>query len=76
MVVDHAGNLWLQRYSLRSEIDSLNDVVGPDGQWLGSVAVPARSRLLQVGPDFVLLWRRDEADVEHVALHRLRRGPG
>lgn len=76
MVADQAGHIWLQRFSLRWETEHFADVVAPDGQGLGSVVVPAGRRLLQVGPDVVLLWGRDGLDVEQVALHRLRRGPG
>ncbi|MFN0180502.1 MAG: 6-bladed beta-propeller [Gemmatimonadales bacterium] len=75
MVVDHGGNAWLQRYYLTAETERLNDVIAPDGRWLGTVRLPAGSWLMEAGADFVLLWKRDDLGVEHVMLNRLRRDP-
>ena len=74
MIVDYGGNIWLQRYYLDSEKERINDILAPDGRWLGTVTLPAGLRVLQVGPDFLLGWRRDESDVEHVVVHRLLKG--
>ncbi len=74
MIVDYAGNIWLQRYYLASEEERINDILAPDGRWLGTVTLPPGLWVLQVGPDFLLGWRRDESDVEHVVVHRLRKG--
>ena len=74
MIVDAAGNIWLQRYYLDSEKERINDILAPDGRWLGTVTLPAGLWVLQVGPDFLLGWRRDESDVEHVVVHRLLKG--
>ncbi|MGE0442288.1 MAG: hypothetical protein AB7L66_11265 [Gemmatimonadales bacterium] len=73
-IVDGAGNTWLQRYYLTSETARLNDILAPDGRWLGTIALPEGSWLLQAGTDFVVLWVRDDLGVEHVRLHRLHRG--
>ena len=74
MIVDYAGNIWLQRYYLSSEHERINDILAPDGRWLGTVTLPPGLWVLQVGPDFLLGWRRDESDVEHVVVHRLLKG--
>ncbi len=74
MIVDYAGNTWLQRYYLDSEDERINDILAPDGRWLGTVTLPPGLWVLQVGPDFLLGWRRDESEVEHVVVHRLRKG--
>jgi hypothetical protein len=73
MIVDHAGNIWAQRYHPERETERINDVVAPGGAWLGAVTLPPRSWLLEAGPDWVLLGTRDELDVEHVLVHRLDR---
>jgi len=41
--------------------------------WLGDLRLDARLELLDIGPDFLLVFLRDDLDVEyvrHVALHR------
>jgi len=51
-------------------------VFDSEGRWLGSVEVPARARVLEVGTDSVLLLYRDQLDVEWVRRHRLDRSGG
>ncbi len=74
MIVDYGGNIWLQRYYLDTNKERINDILAPDGRWLGTVTLPVGLWVLQVGPDFLLGWRRDASDVEHVVVHRLLRG--
>jgi hypothetical protein len=42
--------------------------------WLGDSAGCERFELMHVGRDFLLGVERDDLDVEHVRLHRLRKG--
>lgn len=85
MLVDREGNLWVQEYGwwedapdrygpvnlLTPPGESRWDVFTPTGRWLGTLTMPARTRPLEIGADYVLgLWR-DSDDVEHVRLHRL-----
>jgi hypothetical protein len=66
MLVDVLGNRWLERYRASGETQPAWDVISADGAWLGSVPMPARFSLRQVGRDFVLGVWRDDDDVEHV----------
>jgi len=83
IVVGAEGDVWLDPVAdpeswppgLR---EPTNDwlVFDPDGRWLGSVEVPPRARVLEVGTDSVLLLYRDQLDVEWVRRHRLDRSGG
>jgi hypothetical protein len=52
------------------------EVFDPAGAWLGTLSTPARFSVLEIGRDYVLGVRRDDLDVEHVQVLRLRRGGG
>jgi len=75
LLVDAAGNVWLPEYLSIAERDRplRCNVLSPEGEWLGTVALPARFAPYQIGADYVLGLRRDEADVERVQLLRLTR---
>ena len=49
------------------------DVFDRSGRWLGELALPPRTRLLDAGRDNLLGVRLDENDVPHVEVYRLRR---
>jgi hypothetical protein len=66
MLVDEQNNLWLEEYRPPWEIASSWDVLTSEGEWLGSVSMPARFTPLVVGSDFVLGVSRDELGVERV----------
>ena len=46
-------------------------VIGPDGEWLGTVETPPRFRILDVGGGLVLGVELDEMDVESVVVYEL-----
>jgi hypothetical protein len=74
--LDSEGFVWLSRYrNTRLEPDdpTLWYVFDPDGSWLGSIMTPPRFTVFEIGEDYLLGVRRDELDVEHVQLLRLRR---
>lgn len=68
------GTVWIQHYHFDWEPEGRWDVLDRTGRWLGTVAMPAGHWLYRAGADYVLARHRDELDVEHVTLHRLRRG--
>jgi len=49
-------------------------VLDPVGRALARVSTPPRTRVLEIGTDYVLGVTLDELDVELVTLWRLRRG--
>ena len=46
-------------------------VIGPDGEWLGTVETPPRFRILDVAGGLVLGVELDEMDVENVVVYEL-----
>ncbi len=67
------GELWVRAAGKPGDDPRLWVALGRSGAALGTVSVPARLRVLEVGTDFVLAVRRDEDDVEHVGVYPLRR---
>ncbi|MCY3703980.1 MAG: hypothetical protein OXH08_00520 [Gammaproteobacteria bacterium] len=49
-------------------------VLGPDGNWLGSVEIPENFRVTDIGVDEILGVWEDELDVQHPQVRRLDRG--
>lgn len=85
MLVDSGRNLWVsdatlewflgQGFSRVLSTPTSWRVFDPSGRWLGTVTMPARFRVMDIGNDYVLgLWR-DADDVEHIRLYRLNK-PG
>ncbi len=75
LLVDELGFVWAPEHHAIVERDDPTDcfVFGPDGEWLGTVRLPARFTVFEVGSDHVLGVRRDGNDVEHVQMLRLAR---
>jgi hypothetical protein len=72
-LVDQEDHLWVVVYDVLGRPAPAWYVFAPDGRWLGTVVMPGRFRLLQVGDSWVLGVSRDELDVEYVRLHALQR---
>jgi hypothetical protein len=72
-LVDQEDHLWVAAYDVIGRPAPAWYVFAPDGRWLGTVVMPARFRLLQVGDSWVLGVSRDELDVEYVRLYALQR---
>ncbi len=78
ILVDSEGCIWAEEYrhvwlSLRSNRPRSWNVFGPQGEWLGSVRLPAPFAVFEIGADYILGVSRDDSDVEHVQLLRLNR---
>jgi len=71
LLVDDAGNLWAAEYARWPQFPRTWTVLDRAGRWLGTVAMPAGFRPLQVGTDRVLGVWRDPMDVERVRLYAL-----
>ena len=82
---DQTGHLWVRRYQIADDIDRPYrpvtvpasptewDVFAPDGRWLGTITLPPRFGVLDIGSDYVLGISRDSADREAVVEYRLSR---
>ena len=73
LLVGPGGELWVRSAGRPGDDPRIWIVLASSGAALGTVSVPARMRLLEVGRDFVIAVRRDEDDVEHVGVYPLRR---
>jgi len=83
LIVDGAGNVWLDEHRLPGDPVTVFAVFDADGRFLGPVALPpgikragAGRPMAEIGADWVLGVWRGEADVEYVRLYRLRKHPG
>lgn len=70
-VVDVEGNVWVEHYRTPWEEHSHWTIFGPLGRFLGTMEMPDRFAVFQIGSDFVLGRWTDELDVEHVQLYSL-----
>lgn len=75
LLVDELGFVWAREQLGLSEMNGAADweVFSPEGRWIGSVSLPARFQLMEVGENHVLGVRRDALDVEHPQMLRLSR---
>ena len=81
LLVDTEGYVWLEvyRHRMAGALDfapqAVSDwnVFSPAGEWLGSVRLPARFEVFEIGRDYVLGRKLDEEDVPHPQLLRLDR---
>ena len=75
LIIDASGHLWALQSRGRSEAGQPSDFVifGHEGEWLGSVRLPSRFRVMEIGRDYVLGVMPDDLDVEAVQVLRLHR---
>jgi hypothetical protein len=73
---DQAGNLWVQDYKENNFVmDESWQAFDTNGAFIGSLELPTRHTVLDIGADWILLRALDDLDVEHVLLYGLER-PG
>lgn len=71
LLVDRAGNLWVEAYLPPGKERAQWSVFDSASAMLGTVTLPPRLELLEVGEDYVLgLWH-DELDVEIIQVYAL-----
>ena len=73
LVVDSEGFVWAAEFLGVAEEDEPTDweVFSNQGGWLGTVRLPARFRVYEIGPDYILGRWLSDLDVEHVQLYEL-----
>lgn len=87
MMEDRDGNLWVRRtkpdrtrwqmtFTPVDDTPTGWDVFDPRGVWLGVVELPARFRVMDIGPDYVAGVWKDELEVEFVRIYALSKPTG
>jgi hypothetical protein len=78
LVVDAEGAVWLRPYVSPGAAPGPVDweVFDPLGIWLGTVALPSRLRVFEIGAAYVLGVYRDGEGVDRVQVRTLHRTPG
>jgi hypothetical protein len=69
--LDAEGNLWVAEHSGGAPAPVHWSVFGPDGRFLGTVTMPERFQVREIGADYVLGELTDETEIEHVLLYQL-----
>jgi hypothetical protein len=72
---DKLGYLWVEEYRLPGEERRLTTIFDPEGKMVGSVTLPNRFQVTEIGADYILGRYVDELGVEYLRMHTLRR-PG
>lgn len=65
------GKLWVREYTRPGERHAGWSIFSPQGVWAARAQIPYGLRVLDVGADYVLGLRRDDAGVEYVQLYKL-----
>jgi hypothetical protein len=73
LLVDEAAHVWAEDFRVDPASPRQWTVFDTQGRAIGRISTPAALTIDQIGTDFVLGWLRDELDVEHVRLYRLKR---
>lgn len=71
LFADRIGRLWIAGYSTDQDADRIWTVHGPAGQPIGRVRLRSGMQPMDAGRDYLLVYSRDDLDVEHVILYGL-----
>ena len=71
ILVDRVGNLWVEEYRRPGDTLPRWTVFNGEGELLGTLSLPDRFVVNDVGNDCVLGRWSDEMDIEHVRLYGL-----
>lgn len=74
LATDASGYLWVQDYRAPSDGAPSWTVLDSEGRAVARLTTPPRTRLLEIGPDYLLAQSLGEMEVESLTLWRLRRG--
>lgn len=72
---DVLGWLWVEEYRLPGEEIRHTTIFDPEGKMVGSVILPDRFRVFEIGEDYILGRTSDELGVEYLRMYELTR-PG
>jgi hypothetical protein len=76
LLVDAEGDLWVSDYQGSDSTRQYLSVFDQDGRLLGTVVLPQRLLVTEIGTDYVLGHTTDETEVEHVELYALIKPAG
>lgn len=71
--VGAGGELWVEEPNADRKLPTRYHVFATDGRWLGTLTLPERFTLFEVGTDYLLGAWKDPDDVEHVRMYGLER---
>ena len=72
--VDELGYLWVQQYPEDDDDPMVWSVFDPEGEFLGTVNMPPRFVVSQIGSDYVLGMWTDDVEVQYVRMYDLTKG--
>ncbi len=73
LLVGDDGVLWVHDYIRPGEMSEWF-AFDPEGTWIRTLTLPARTRLLDIGVNWALVRTRDELDVQRVEVRKLVEG--
>jgi len=71
ILLDREGNLWVEEYNRPDDAVPRWRVFNAAGEMLGTMSLPERFELADVGDDYVLGTWEDELEIEHVRMYEL-----
>jgi hypothetical protein len=71
IMLDRGGNLWVEEYRRPGDRVPRWTVFSAEGEFLGTLAVPERFAVHDIGDDYVLGRWADDMDIEHVRMYEL-----
>ena len=69
--LDPNGAIWVREYQLTTSDSVRFRIFQRDGQFLGSLALPVRTTVHDIGRDQILTVWQDDDDLEHVRVYRI-----
>jgi len=71
IILDQVGNLWVEEYRRPGNTLRQWTLFSTEGVMLGTMTVPDRFVIQDVGDDYVLGKWTDELEIEHVQMYEL-----
>lgn len=71
--VDSADHLWVEETRITEDEPRIASIFDPEGRAVGSVTLPARLRIFEIGTDYILGAYADDLGVEYLRMYPLTR---
>jgi hypothetical protein len=76
IMLDRIGNLWVEEYRRPGDDVPRWTVFSAEGELLGTMSVPERFVIRDIGDDYMLGTWTDDLEIEHVRMYELIKGRG